>query len=104
MVLQDRTVNSSQTVTLDGSKSNDPDGGKIASYQWVQTSGQTVTLTGANTAIASFKAPVVNKDTTLSFKLTVTDNDGGAHSSATTNILVKQSASSLQYCYSKYNQ
>ena len=79
-------------MTLDGSKSYDPNGGKIASYQWTQTSGQTVTLTAANTAIASFKAPVVNKDTTLSFKLTVTDNDGGASSSTTTNIIVKQSA------------
>ena len=87
-----QTVNSSQTVTLDGSKSNDPDGGKIASYSWVQTAGSAVTLTGANTAIASFKAPLVNKDTTLTFKLTVTDNDGGASSSASTNILVKQSA------------
>ena len=87
-----QTVNSSQTVTLDGGKSYDPDGGKISSYLWTQTSGQTVTLTGANTDVASFKAPVVNKDTTLSFKLTVTDNDGGASSSTTTNIIVKQSA------------
>ena len=85
-------------VKLDGTKSYDPNGGKIASYQWTQTSGQTVTLTGANTAIASFKAPVVNKDTTLSFKLTVTDNDGGASSSTTTNIIVKQSAPVCSNC------
>ena len=86
-----QTVNASQIVTLDGSKSFDKDGGTIASYKWVQVSGSpTVTLTGANTAKATFKAPSSNTDTTLTFKLTVTDSDGGASSTATTNIHVKR--------------
>ena len=67
----------------------DPDGGKIASYQWVQTAGPAVTLTGANTATPTFTAPPVKTDTTLTFKLTVTDSDGGASNSASTNVLVK---------------
>ena len=49
-VLPSSTVNGGTYVTLDGSSSTDPDGGNIASYQWVQTAGPTVTLQGANTA------------------------------------------------------
>ncbi|MGB7304501.1 MAG: S8 family serine peptidase [Burkholderiaceae bacterium] len=44
------------------------------SYQWTQTGGTTVTLTGANTANASFVAPQVNE--TLSFSVSVTDSSG----------------------------
>jgi len=42
-------------------------------YRWVQTSGETVTLTGENSAVASFTAP--NSDTTLTFELLVSDYD-----------------------------
>jgi hypothetical protein len=45
-------------------------------------------LSGINTATPTFTATSVTKDTTLAFKLTVTDNDG-ASSSSTTNVLVK---------------
>ena len=86
-----QTVNENTTgVRLDGSKSTDPDGGKIASYQWVQTAGPTVTLTGANTATPTFNAQSVTKDTTLTFKLVVTDNNGASSTNiAITNVLVK---------------
>jgi hypothetical protein len=59
-------------VTLDGSKSFDPDGDAIASYSWVQTSGTAVMLNGADTAQPSFVAPGV--DGTLTFALVVTDS------------------------------
>jgi PKD repeat protein len=60
------------TVLLNGSASSDPDG-SITSYQWTQTAGATVTLTGANTATPSFVAPA-RTTATYTFTLTVTDN------------------------------
>ena len=75
----DRTVAAGAAVTLDGSGSSDPDGA-IAAYQWTQTAGPTVPLSNANRATASFTAPEVDTDTTLAFRLTVTDDDGAAAS------------------------
>jgi K319-like protein len=69
----DQTVNSGATVNLNGTGSTDPDG-TIASYAWVQTLGPAVTLTGANTATPSFTAPT--GPASLTFELTVTDNQG----------------------------
>jgi hypothetical protein len=80
-----QTVNEGVAVTLAGSGS-DPDG-TIASYAWTQTVGPAVTLSGANTATATFTAPTVNANTVLTFQLTVTDNQGGT-GSATTNVTV----------------
>ena len=48
--------------------------GDIASYQWTQTSGTPVTLTGANTEVATFNAPTSGG--ALSFRLTVTGAGG----------------------------
>ena len=69
---ENQTVPNSSSVTLNGS-ATDTDG-SIVSYSWVQTSGETVTLTGANTASASFTAP--DNRGTLEFSLTVTDDRG----------------------------
>ena len=71
----DQVVNASAKVTLSGS-GTDPDNDTL-SYAWTQTSGTTVALSGANTATASFTAPNVTADTTLSFNLTVKDGKGG---------------------------
>lgn len=60
------------TVVLDGTASSDP-GGSIIAYQWTQTAGATVTLTGASTATPSFVAPL-NTTATYTFTLTVFDN------------------------------
>jgi PKD repeat protein len=60
------------TVLLNGAASSDPDG-SITSYQWTQTAGATVTLSGANTATPSFVAPAA-ATATYTFTLTVTDN------------------------------
>src|SRR5919109_630669 len=74
----DFSVNEGTTgVQLQGSGS-DPDG-TISSYKWEQVvsgSEPTVTLTDENTATAKFDAPSVSANTELTFKLTVTDNDG----------------------------
>jgi K319-like protein len=59
----DQTVQQGQQVTLDGSASINAD-----TFAWTQTAGPAVTLTGADSAVATFTAPVTA--TTLTFRLT----------------------------------
>ena len=68
-------VEQGTTVTLDGSNSTDPNNDSL-SYTWEQLSGPLVTIVNPDAAIIEFVAPQVNDDTTLKFKLTVTDQDG----------------------------
>src|SRR6266849_3219630 len=72
---QAQTVNSGSVVTLDGSGSHDADGDALA-YSWTQRSGPAVTLSGANTAKATFTAPTVSTNTALQFLLIVRDTAG----------------------------
>ena len=91
-------------VTLSGGASSDTNtdsGSSIVSYSWVEVDSQgqqftddddnpvqssSVTLTNANTATPTFTAPEVEVNesnegvTTLTFQLTITDNDGATHS------------------------
>ena len=61
--------------------------------EWVQTGGSGITLVNAAAAQASFTAPVVDLNgETLTFSLTVTDNDGSS-SIATTTVMVLKSSS-----------
>ena len=69
-------------VILDGSKSKDSDG-KIESYHWQQITGPSIALANVNDIKMSFISPLVNQDTMLVFKLTVTDDKGGSHSAST---------------------
>lgn len=71
----DQSVEGPASVSLDGSASKDSDG-TIASYAWSQVSGTAVALTNANSAVASFDVAEVAQQETLTFSLTVTDNDG----------------------------
>ncbi|MCG9635140.1 glycosyl hydrolase family 18 protein [Vibrio parahaemolyticus] len=75
----DQSVTGPASVVLDGSQSKDSDG-TIASYAWEQVSGTAVVLAGANTAKASFDAAEVTVEEQLTFKLTVTDNEGATAS------------------------
>jgi hypothetical protein len=61
------------TIILDGSDSFDSDG-QIVGFAWQQISGSAVTLQNANTAQASFSVP--QGQAVLTFRLTVTDDDG----------------------------
>ncbi len=69
----DQSVSDGATVTLSGDGS-DADG-QVTAYQWTQISGTTVALSGATNATAGFTAPSVSSSETLTFRLTVTDND-----------------------------
>jgi uncharacterized repeat protein (TIGR01451 family) len=74
-----RTVNEGSLVSLNGSRSYDPDGDPLVSYEWRQTSGLPVTLVGGNTATATFIAPFlpggVSAGETFTFTLTVSDGE-----------------------------
>jgi hypothetical protein len=70
----DQSVAAGATVQLDGTGSTDGDG-TIVSYSWAQTAGDAVILTGASTSTPSFTAPSTNAQQTLTFELTVTDNE-----------------------------
>ncbi|HOB74536.1 MAG TPA: PKD domain-containing protein [Phycisphaerae bacterium] len=67
-----QVVDEGATVVLDGSQSRSPDE-KALAFSWQQVEGIPVTLTDAQTARATFTAPDVDADQTLTFLLTVSD-------------------------------
>jgi hypothetical protein len=69
------------TVTLNGTGSFDPEGDPLT-FQWTQIAGPSVSLTGQNTATATFTAVAGQ---TYSFRLTVKD-PGGLQSTARTTV------------------
>jgi hypothetical protein len=84
----DQTVREGDTVVLDGSNSSPRP--FIAAYFWQQTGGSpTVVLEDANTAKASFTAPIVEpKGASLTFQLTVTYFRKGSGFSSTDSTIV----------------
>lgn len=80
----DQTVQEGETVTLDGSASEDPDG-SIISYLWHQTGGTAVTLSNITIPQPSFAAPAITGNSeTLTFELTVSDDQGLRHTDRVT--------------------
>lgn len=80
----DQEVNDDDDVTLDGSRSADPDANPLT-YLWTQTSGPTVTLTAADTASPTFIAPRADiAGDTLTFDLVVNDGEFDSEVSSTT--------------------
>jgi len=61
------------TITLDGSNSFDPEDDPIT-FAWTQTGGDTVSLSGADQAVATFEA---EEGKQYHFRLTVRDDKGG---------------------------
>ncbi len=72
----DQTVNENTEVQLLGD-AVDVDGG-IASTLWTQINGPSVILTQTGSASATFIAPPVDVETTLTLRLTATDTDGAS--------------------------
>ena len=83
----DQTVDERTLVNLDGSGSSDPEDDPLT-FSWTQTAGPDVELEGADSEYASFTAPEVDGDSTLTFRLTVTDTHRNS-SSASTNVTVR---------------
>ncbi len=71
---QDQIGIAAGQITLDGSASYDPEGDPIT-FSWTQTGGPAVSLSGANTARATFNAADGQRYT---FRLTVTDDKGAS--------------------------
>ncbi len=81
---EDQSHPQGSPVQLSGAASVDLDGG-ITAYQWVQTGGPTVELTGANSVTTNFVLPAAILDTsTLTFELTVSDGSGATGSDSIT--------------------
>ena len=80
-----QSVNENSSVTLTASASDSD--GNITTYSWRQTSGINVTLSAADTATANFIAPDLTNNQSpisLTFVVTVTDNDGATAEDAVT--------------------
>ena len=86
----DQSVVAGARVSLSGARSSDPDG-RVVRYAWSQTGGTRVQLSGTSSVNASFTAPQVSTETTLVFRLTVTDDDD-ATDDDTVNVTVRPSA------------
>lgn len=84
------SVVAGQTVGL-AATASDADG-QIASVQWTQLAGPSVTISNSGTLNASFVAPNVSTATSLQFRIIVTDN-AGATAQASTSVLVNPAAS-----------
>jgi hypothetical protein len=88
----DLMVNEGSSISLNASESNDPDG-IILSYIWKQNSHPQITLGDAETKIWTFTVPSVSSDTTFTFELTVSDNNG-LTATDSTNVLVRDVSTS----------
>lgn len=110
----DQTVAGNVLVTLDGSKSSDPSGLALT-YNWTQTSGQSVTLSDATDrptfTTPNLLQPVTAVSSVLTFQLTVTNSAGNTSAPSTVLITVipndprdgSCSGKSQYYCAIKCN-
>ncbi|UQA62764.1 M36 family metallopeptidase [Polyangium aurulentum] len=81
----DQVVPSGATVVLDAATSSDPDGDPLT-FEWTQVGGPGASLDTPSNVSATFVAPDVLADTTLTFQVTV--SDGLASSMDTVDVLV----------------
>ena len=75
VVIAQTSTLSEKAVNVLNVTATDPDG-SIASFHWQQISGPTLPGSGHSSAQLSVNVPAVTKPTTVSFAITVTDNEG----------------------------
>jgi len=82
----DLVVDEGTQVELDGSASSDPNSDPLT-YQWSQTAGPAVVISGVDAVKPTFTAPLVDADTQLTFQLLV--GDGTVVATDEVNVFVK---------------
>ncbi len=82
-----QSVSSGATVQLDATQST-AGSHPIASYEWTQTVGDTVTLVSGTTASPSFIAPSENDAQTITFSVVAIDTEGTRSTAKTVSIAV----------------
>lgn len=88
-----QTVDAGSTVTLDASNSSDPNNLALT-FVWSQRSGTTVSLMNSTSAVASFEAPSLSSNSSLTFRVTVTNSTGNISTQDVTVIVNKKKSSS----------
>ena len=79
------TAEAGETVALQGVGNDAETAAESLTFAWTQVGGTpTVSIASASTATASFTAPDVTAETSLTFRLTVTDEDGLSATAETT--------------------
>lgn len=71
----DQSVKSNELVQLDGGNSYDPEGSTLT-YSWNQTEGPNVMLSDETSVNPTFSAPETTTQTSITFQLTVTNEEG----------------------------
>lgn len=82
-----QSVSSGATVQLDATQST-AGSHPIASYEWAQTAGDTVTLVNSTTASPSFISPSENEAQTITFNVVAIDTEGTRSAAKTVSIAV----------------
>ncbi len=92
-----QVVSGGEVVLLDGSNSGDPDNDPIV-FVWSQTgAGVAIQLSNVNGAIASFTAPLVDRDVTLQFVLTVSDAHSTVQDITSVTVLASSGGNVVDY-------